>query len=438
MPKRLTVAMLVVVLAVGGTAVAQTAQRFSDVPPNHEAFEAVEWAAETGLTVGYGDGTFGPDDPLSRWQAVTFMERYYDDILQASESDRFTRGDMMMLLKAIDDGAATTTAPEPTPTSGRWLPRHEDKTASGRCTHTISDTDLYAWEECAWRGRPDPVQNRAAMQALATRVWNETLARGKPANPPTLVEGQCRGNHAAACYLPSTHTISIESGVTLRVILHEIAHALITGDAVMADCYADWTSVVPHCAHGALFRCAADALYQRYADIDQAGVCGTAPDTGDWTHHSSEGVSGRIDEWRTTVILERWRSGDVRDYVLIALRCESDTLSVYANGTNASFGYGYGRGGTGVIVYRLGDQSEPTRVVATEWENHWTDSGDLWGMSAADAGRFVDAMAADASGRLFLRLVEEHDSRGDRVEAEATLRTTGYRTHVQPFVDDCS
>ena len=128
MPQRLTVALsIAVAVVVGGTAIAQTAQRFSDVPSDHEAHEAVEWAASVGLTVGYDDGTFGPDDPLSRWQAVTFMEHYYDNILQASKSGRFTRGDMMMLLKAIDDGdstapptsAAPTTAPPTTapPTS---------------------------------------------------------------------------------------------------------------------------------------------------------------------------------------------------------------------------------------------------------------------------------------------------------------------------------
>lgn len=434
MSKQLTVALAVaVVVVVGGTAVAQTAQRFTDVPPDHDAFEAIDWAAEAGVTTGYSDGTFKPDRPLSKRHAVVFLERFYDNILKATESEGFTRGDMMMLLAAINEGDApptTTVAPE---ASGRWLPRPDDRIAEGRCTHTVSDTDFYDWEECAWGGRPDPVQNRAAMSALADRVWAETRSRGKPDNPPALVEGQCRHAHAAACYLPATHTISIESGVTLHAILHELAHALITGDAVMADCYADWTHVVPHCAHGDLFRCAAEALYRRFADIDPAGVCGTVPDTGDWTRHGGAGVDGRYDEWRTTTIIP----GIFDRYVMVGLRCEGGNLAVYANGSHAHFGYGYGRGGTGVIVYRFGDQPGPSRVVVAEWENHWTESGDLWGMSAADAGAFVAAMAADTSGRLFLRLIEEHDSRGDQVEAEATLRTTGYRAHVQPFVEAC-
>ena len=79
-------------------------QRFPDVPLDHYAFEAVEWAAETGVTSGYPDGTFKPQRPLIKRYVVAFMERYYDEILQAEESEDFTRGDMMVLLKAINDG----------------------------------------------------------------------------------------------------------------------------------------------------------------------------------------------------------------------------------------------------------------------------------------------------------------------------------------------
>ena len=75
------------------------------MPPDHYAYEAIEWAAEVGVTAGYIDGTFKPEQPLSKRHAVLFMESYYDQILQASESEDFTRGDMMVLLKAINDGS---------------------------------------------------------------------------------------------------------------------------------------------------------------------------------------------------------------------------------------------------------------------------------------------------------------------------------------------
>ena len=71
MPKvRFAVATIAAVACLAGaltaTAIAQ-GQRFPDVPPDHYAYEAIEWAAEAGVTVGYGDGTFQPDEPLPRW-----------------------------------------------------------------------------------------------------------------------------------------------------------------------------------------------------------------------------------------------------------------------------------------------------------------------------------------------------------------------------------
>ena len=92
------------------TTTTAASNRFPDVAPGHYAFEAVEWAAAVGVTVGYTDGTFKPQRPLIKGHAVVFMERYYDEILQAEESEDFTRGDMMVLLKSINDGALTATA----------------------------------------------------------------------------------------------------------------------------------------------------------------------------------------------------------------------------------------------------------------------------------------------------------------------------------------
>ena len=101
-------------------------QRFPDVPPDHYAFEAVEWAAGVGVTTGYTDGTFKPQQPLIKQHAVVFMERYYDEILQAEESEDFTRGDMMVLLKAINDGTLDGGAPTDEPRGGTSSARDRD------------------------------------------------------------------------------------------------------------------------------------------------------------------------------------------------------------------------------------------------------------------------------------------------------------------------
>ncbi|MCY3650425.1 MAG: S-layer homology domain-containing protein [Acidimicrobiaceae bacterium] len=126
------VAVVAAVLATAGTVIAQSTQRFPDVPPDHEAFEAIEWAAEVGITIGYTDGTFKPERPLNKTHAVVFMERYYDQILQASESPEFTRGDMMQVLYEVagapgrgssssDSGEGAGDTGEEAPSGTPWL-----------------------------------------------------------------------------------------------------------------------------------------------------------------------------------------------------------------------------------------------------------------------------------------------------------------------------
>ena len=49
---------------------------FSDVPKNAYYYKAVAWAQEKKITGGYSDGTFKPNNPCTRSQAVTFLYRY--------------------------------------------------------------------------------------------------------------------------------------------------------------------------------------------------------------------------------------------------------------------------------------------------------------------------------------------------------------------------
>ena len=80
MRKKLLVTAVIVVVALGaGVAGAQVQQRFNDVPTDHYAYEAVNWAVAAGITVGCGDGTnFCPERNLNRAHMVTFLKRYHD------------------------------------------------------------------------------------------------------------------------------------------------------------------------------------------------------------------------------------------------------------------------------------------------------------------------------------------------------------------------
>ena len=48
---------------------------FTDVAPDSYYTEAVLWAVENEITNGKTETTFGPDDPCTRTQAVTFLYR---------------------------------------------------------------------------------------------------------------------------------------------------------------------------------------------------------------------------------------------------------------------------------------------------------------------------------------------------------------------------
>ena len=116
------------------------------------------------LTSGREDGTFGPDEALTRWRALLFMEKLYDQVPKAEASAGFTSGDLMVVLHAIGAAAISPKTPEQGEPATRWLPRGDQgRTAAGRCAHLIND-GLYEWEECARGGSRDPVLGRAAMQ----------------------------------------------------------------------------------------------------------------------------------------------------------------------------------------------------------------------------------------------------------------------------------
>ena len=52
---------------------------FSDVPAGQWYTDAVAWCSRAGLAGGYGDGRFGPGDPVTREQLAAMLYRYAGD-----------------------------------------------------------------------------------------------------------------------------------------------------------------------------------------------------------------------------------------------------------------------------------------------------------------------------------------------------------------------
>lgn len=107
-------------------AFAQTVeQSFSDVPPTHWAFRAAEDLKANGVFQGFADGTFKPDDPVTREQAIKVLvstvvsqdqlskitESGFSDVANDSWSAPYIRA--ALALEWID-GPPSTTAFNPT------------------------------------------------------------------------------------------------------------------------------------------------------------------------------------------------------------------------------------------------------------------------------------------------------------------------------------
>ena len=72
MKKSLVLAMA---MALGVTASAYAANPFSDVPAGHWAYDSINKLAAAGVIDGYGDGTFGGDKLMTRYEMAQIVAR---------------------------------------------------------------------------------------------------------------------------------------------------------------------------------------------------------------------------------------------------------------------------------------------------------------------------------------------------------------------------
>ncbi|MCF0149865.1 MAG: S-layer homology domain-containing protein, partial [Firmicutes bacterium] len=81
---------------------------FTDVPADAWYAEAVRWAASVGITDGYGNGTFGAADSITREQLAAFIYRYEQKVNGAGLT-----GDWMFNLNFTDKDNLSDWAYEP-------------------------------------------------------------------------------------------------------------------------------------------------------------------------------------------------------------------------------------------------------------------------------------------------------------------------------------
>ncbi len=76
-----------VALAVAVPTVALAANPFTDVPADQWFTDAVDWAYNNDITTGKTPTTFNGDDNVTRYESVTFLQRYDTNIVQPALED---------------------------------------------------------------------------------------------------------------------------------------------------------------------------------------------------------------------------------------------------------------------------------------------------------------------------------------------------------------
>jgi archaellum component FlaC len=147
--------------------------QFSDVPAGHWAKEAVEALAAKGIIVGFPDGTFRGNEPITRYQAALIIYR----LLQQIEEELKAKGtsptlealspeDLEALKNAIQELAAELAA------LGVRVSALEDSAAT---KDDIARLEALI-EELRAQPAPEPGMDQAALQDLLDRVEAASIA----------------------------------------------------------------------------------------------------------------------------------------------------------------------------------------------------------------------------------------------------------------------
>ena len=135
---------------------------FQDVPTDAYYYEAVKWAQKKGITGGIGDGLFGPNQPCTRAQIVTFLWRaagspvvnYAMDLADVSSDAYYAEAVRWALSQGITTGTAdgkfSPNAPCIRAQSMTFLFRASKASADGAPAFSDIAADAYYAEAVKW------------------------------------------------------------------------------------------------------------------------------------------------------------------------------------------------------------------------------------------------------------------------------------------------
>ncbi len=184
-------------------------QMFDDVSEGHAFRGDINCLAYYGVTIGYGDGTFKPNDDVSRMEMVLFMERAAavagadaDDVVgdfAETGSDPVHRGDMALLIARLLVSATTKE-------SAVNVTNNDDG------TFAVGGVEAKDWDYFADSRRS---QNRVHDSA-ASALYELGVAKGTGMGYFSPASTVSRGAMAAFITRALAHTSARPEGVTIQ------------------------------------------------------------------------------------------------------------------------------------------------------------------------------------------------------------------------------
>lgn len=197
---------------------------FSDIAADSDLAAAAAWAASRGIAKGYGDGTFGPDDFVTREQAVTLLYRY------VQYRGMGLQGLWMFQLDYPDAAEVSEWADE----AMHWAVGNQVLTE--RDSGLLEPKDYIGINEL-------PVLVRNMENAITLRVENEGLRLNVPKNISELLEISTPEHDEEGTLFTVSEQASIDAAkakgyegagmgwlFSIRRISEEEAHRLLCGD----------------------------------------------------------------------------------------------------------------------------------------------------------------------------------------------------------------
>ena len=188
-----------------------TSEVFTDVPATHWANAYIGKASELAIVGGYGDGIFGPSDPVAYEQAVTMIVRtigegdrassyggYPDGFLQAAQERNLLKGIQAVRGQGLSRSSVSVllynsyTAVPGDSHIHNWATRHIDEVghyeSSG--THTVR----IEWCECGVHFRlgdpDDEARRREHYDPFGDNWWHGSMVetREEPSDPQYVID----------------------------------------------------------------------------------------------------------------------------------------------------------------------------------------------------------------------------------------------------------